>query len=210
MNEIKSNFEFKDERAYVHSSTICDEIINRVLPQLMLDPSELVLDAKFHRFFSKDGTFICQEQPFSEDLIGGAVADFRLSTPNGYVYVLLRDDGGDIHKRSRTNYGVADVELLKPYTGIAKICMDGYSNFFLNIIEANKRIHLMSSLNGEAKVINVYMKKLQLDLPFDKKNRVLVNIENLSARKHLNGLMTLNRISFMESNISFDICYFVG
>lgn len=210
MNEIKTNFEFKDDRSYVHSSTICDEITNRVLPQLLFEHGGLVLDAKFHRFFNKDGTFICQEKPFSEDLLRGAVADFRLSTRSGYVYILLRDDGGEILKRSKANYSVTDVELLEPYTGFAKIYMDGYSNFFSNIIEANKRIHLMSGLNADLKVINVYMKKLQLDLPFNNKNGVMVNIENVSIRKHLKGLMTLNKISLMGSDINFDICYFIG
>jgi len=210
MNEIKSDFDFKDERRYVHSSTICDEIINKVCPTFYIDPKTAVLDAKFHRFFNKNGTFLCQEKPFNEHLIASAVAEFRLKTQNKTMYILLQDDGNEILKRTKSNYDVTDVKLLKPYSGSAKIFIDGYTQFFSNIIEANKRIHQMSILNDGAKVANVYMKKLPLDIPFNKIDHTIVSVENISIRKHSTGLLTLNKINIMGSNFHLDVCFFVG
>jgi hypothetical protein len=210
MIEIASDFEFKDKREYVHSSTVCEVIANQICSVLRINPKEVTLEAKFNRFFDRNGIFYCQEQPFSEEFMATAVANFKLRTASGIQYLVLRDAGSKVEHRSDSIYNIDDLRLSNPYSGSARIKVSGYGQFFQNIIELNKRLHLMTSLFSNVQVINVYMKKLLLDIQCIAMEELFVHIENVSVRKHDAGIMTLNKLKIIEKNIEFEMCFFIG
>lgn len=214
MREFETDFEFKDSRNYVHSTTmlenLCGFIYGNIYPE---DKWEMPkIDAKFHKEVLCNGRFLITEDisqlPDSET----RSADFRFYDATRSIYAaFIEDKGISVTKKIKTNYRIEDIVLEKDFSGTCKIACSDRVAFTENVIEANKRMHLLTlrDKNKALKVINLYMKKFPAFVPVGVRD-LLLKIENISVRTSESSLATLNSFYFSDMQfIRFEMAYIV-
>jgi len=210
MIDIATTFEYKDDRAYVHASTMCEFLSSRVVPAIGLQASEIRLDARFHRFFSKNGIMRCQETPDESSAVTEFAAEFRLVSGSRIYYAYLLEGQKPVVSRISSRYEIEDLKLLSPYAGSCRIMINDIRSLSENTIEANKRLHQATFPQKEVKVINVYMKRFPLGPVPKRKGWYTLEIRHTGSRNHNNGLATLNSLSLAEHDIpAFEMSYFL-
>ncbi len=210
MIDIPTDFEFKDERTYVNSSTLCEFLGEQVVSALGLRAADMRLDARFHRLVTKNGIMRCQEVQNELRSNSEFAAEFRLVSGSQIFYVYFLEGETPVVKRIATNYEVEDLKFLSPFAGSCRIKIGNALSLFENIIEANKRLHQATFTQKQIKVVNLYMKKFPFELMPNSKDWYTLNIRHIGARSHNDGVTTLNKFSFVELDIpAFEMCYFV-
>ena len=214
MKEFKTDFEFKDSRNYVHSTTMIEDLCGFIYGYI--DPEDKwempKIDAKFHKEVLCNGKFLITEN-ISELPEGGfASADFRFYDATRSTYAaFIEDKEISVTKRIKTNYRVEDIVLEKDYSGTCRIACSDRVAFTENVIEANKRMHLLTlkDKNKTLKVINLYMKKFPVFVPSESKE-LLLKIENINVRQREGSLATLNSFHFPDMQfVRFEMAYIV-
>ena len=214
VNEFKADFEFKDSRNYVHSTTmiedLCGLIYENIYPE---DKWEMPkIDAKFHKEVLCNGKFLIAEDISELPESGTVSADFRFHDGNRSIYAaFIEDKDISVTRRIKTNYKVEDIVLEKDFSGTCRIACADRATFTENVIEANKRIHLLTlrDKSKELKVINLYMKKFPAFVP-DEAKKLLLKIENISVRQREGSIVTLNSLYFPDVQfIRFEMSYIV-
>jgi len=214
MKEFKTDFEFKDNRNYVHSTTmieyLCRLIYGNFYPESEWEMHKI--DAKFHKEVLCNGKFLIAEDISELPESDTASADFRFYNATRSIYAaFVEDKGASVTKRIKTNYRVEDIVLEKDFSGTCRIGCPDRAAFTENVIEANKRMHLLTlkDKNKSLKVINLYMKKFPAFVP-DEAKELLLKIENISVRQREGSLATLNSLYFPNvQSIRFEIAYVV-
>jgi len=214
MKEFKTDFEFKDNRNYVHSTTmieyLCRLIYGNFYPESEWEMHKI--DAKFHKEVLCNGKFLIAEDISELPESDTASADFRFYNATRSIYAaFVEDKGASVTKRIKTNYRVEDIVLEKDFSGTCRIGCPDRAAFVENVIEANKRMHLLTlkDKNKSLKVINLYMKKFPAFVP-DEAKELLLKIENISVRQREGSLATLNSLYFPNvQSIRFEIAYVV-
>lgn len=218
IQEFKTDFAFKDKRDYVHASTMLEELTKLVYGNYY--PEEKwegpKVDAKFHKSVLYNGVFKLSEKLDALTDYDSANAVFRFFNDDRSISATFHEnDDMSVVRRIKTSNTVEDISLEKAYSGLCKI--DGSSRVSLieNIIEANKRIHLLTlrDRDTDLKVINLYMKKFPVSLPIHEDidyGRVKLKIENVSVRHRDDSAVTLNSLWFPELKMErFEISYIV-
>lgn len=214
MKEFKTDFEFKDSRNYVHSTTmledLCRLIYGNFYPESEWEMPKI--DAKFHKEVLCNGKFLIAEDISELPCSGATSADFRFHDGNRIIYAAFIEDRGVIvTRRIKTNYQVEDIVLEKDFSGTYRIACADRVAFTENVIEANKRMHLLAlkDKNKALKVINLYMKKFPAFVPGEAKE-LFLKIENISVRQREGSIATLNSLYFPDvQSIRFEISYIV-
>jgi len=214
MKEFKTDFEFKDNRNYVHSTTmieyLCRLIYGNFYPESEWEMHKI--DAKFHKEVLCNGKFLIAEDISELPESDTASADFRFYNATRSIYAaFVEDKGASVTKRIKTNYRVEDIVLENDFSGTCRIGCPDRAAFVENVIEANKRMHLLTlkDKNKSLKVINLYMKKFPAFVP-DEAKELLLKIENISVRQREGSLATLNSLYFPNvQSIRFEIAYIV-
>ncbi|MGL1930796.1 MAG: hypothetical protein OCC45_03425 [Desulfotalea sp.] len=215
--EYKSDFEFKDKRKYVHSSTLLEEFIDLIYSKLCIIEKRRnspKIKAMFYREINKNGVFRLSEETANLAVDNEASASFTLSDSEKPINaVFIEDENENISRRVRTDCKIGKILLHDKFGGTCIIGCETQKAFIENVIEANKRIHL-KSLNDhkmEMKVVNMYMKKFPACLPIDgslDRNEVELQIKNVSYRNQENSFLTLNSLSFPGGKInSFEVAF---
>lgn len=207
--DISTDFEYKDDRTYVHSSTLCEFVSDSVCPQLGINAADIRLDAQFHRVVTNNGIMRCQDAPNESRAHTEIAAEFRLVHGGKMHYIYFIEGDKPVEKRIRTKYNIEDLQNTAPFEGSCQIDVSNTLALLENTIEANKRLHQAAFMGRSVKVVNMYMKKFPLGVRSDNTMRAL-NIRHIGARNHNDGLTTLNRLSFVDSDIpAFEMCYFI-
>jgi len=214
MKEFKTDFEFKDNRNYVHSTTmiedLCRLIYGNFYPESEWEMHKI--DAKFHKEVLCNGKFLIAEDISELPESDTASADFRFYNATRSIYAaFVEDKGASVTKRIKTNYRVEDIVLENDFSGTCRIGCPDRAAFVENVIEDNKRMHLLTlkDKNKSLKVINLYMKKFPAFVP-DEAKELLLKIENISVRQREGSLATLNSLYFPNvQSIRFEIAYVV-
>ena len=214
MKEFKTDFEFKDNRNYVHSTTmieyLCRLIYGNFYPESEWEMHKI--DAKFHKEVLCNGKFLIAEDISELPESDTASADFRFYNATRSIYAaFVEDKGASVTKRIKTNYRVEDIVLENDFSGTCRIGCPDRAAFVENVIEANKRMHLLTlkDKNKSLKVINLYMKKFPAFVP-DEAKELLLKIENISVRQREGSLATLNLLYFPDvQSIRFEMAYVV-
>lgn len=214
VNEFKTDFEFKDSRNYVHSTTMIEDLC-RLIYENFYPESEWELpkiDAKFHKEVLYNGTFLIAEDTSEPPESGTASADFRFHDGNRSISAtFIENNEVSVTRRIETNYNVEDIVLERDFSGTCKIACADRVAFTENVIEANKRIHLLTlkDKRKELKVINLYMKKFPVFAPSGDKY-LFLKIENISVRPREGSLATLNLFYLLNVQpIRFEMAYIV-
>lgn len=215
MKEFKSNFEFKDDRSYVHSSTLIEEMCRLVYGNFYAEEKWKMpmVDAKFHKPILFNGKFLIFEDSsrFYENI--SVSADFRFyDGKHNITAVFIEDKGGNVVRRIKTNYSVEDIIIERNFSGTCKIACPNRAAFTENIIEANKRIHLLAlkDKGTDLKIINLYMKRFPVYRSIENYDYILLKIENIGVRPRDDSLATLNSLYFPQLQLErFEMAYIV-
>ena len=214
MREFETDFEFKDTRNYVHSTNMLEDLCGFIYGNIYAeDKWEMPkIDAKFHKEVLCNGKFLIAEDISELPESDTASADFRFYNATRSIYAaFVEDKGASVTKRIKTNYRVEDIVLENDFSGTCRIGCPDRAAFVENVIEANKRMHLLTlkDKNKSLKVINLYMKKFPAFVP-DEAKELLLKIENISVRQREGSLATLNSLYFSNvQSIRFEIAYVV-
>lgn len=215
MKEFKSNFEFKDDRNYVHSSTLIEDICRLVYGNFYSEEKwEMpMVDAKFHKPILFNGKFLISEDSsiLSENI--SVSADFRFYDGKHNINaVFVEDEELNVVRRIKTSYSIEDVVLERDFSGLCKIACPNRAAFTENILEANKRIHLLTLKDKctDLKVINLYIKRFPVYLSIENYDYILLKIENIGVRPRDGSLATLNSLYFPQlQSERFEMAYIV-
>ena len=210
MIDIVTDFAYKDERTYVHSTTMCEFLSTRVVPAIGLQASDIRLDARFHRVVAKNGIMRCQETPEEPGAFPELAAEFRLISGSRMHYAYFLEGQKPVVTRISSRYEIEDLRLVSPYAGSCRIMISDIRSLLENTIEANKRFHQATFLQKGIKVVNLYMKRFPLGPIAKEKGWYTLEIRHIGSRNHNNGLATLNSLSLAEIDIpAFEMCYFL-
>lgn len=210
MPDFLTAFACKDERSYIHSSTMCAFLGESVAPALGLQTAGVQMDAQFYRVATKNGVMRCQEAPSDMRSNPAVAAEFRLVSDAGIFYVYFIEGEAQVVTRVNAKYEISDFISEAPFSGSFRIGAANLLSIFENIIEANKRLHMATLHDNTIKVINLYMKKFPLGFLYAQKGMLSLNVRHLGSRTHNDGIATINEFSFEELNIPpFQMCYFV-
>lgn len=215
MKEFKSDFEFKDDRDYVHSSTMLEGLSRLIYEHFIPEDvwEKPIVDAKFHNPILFNGKFLISEDSsrFSENI--SVSADFRFyDGKHNITAVFIEDKGGNVVRRIKTNYSVEDIIIGRNFSGTCKIACPNRAAFTENIIEANKRIHLLTlkDKGTDLKIINLYMKRFPVYRSIENYDYILLKIENIGVRPRDDSLATLNSLYFPQLQLErFEMAYIV-
>ena len=216
MKEFITNFEFKNNRNYVHSTTMIEQLRVFVYEDFQhRDKWELPkIDAKFHKEVLYNGKYLIAEDLSELPESRTVSADFRFYDRNQSIYaVFIEDKAVNVVRRIKTNYSVEDIVMERDFCGTCKIGCPSSKAYVENMIEANKRIHLLTlkeEKNG-LKVINLYMKKFPFYPPVTSEEKaVMIRIENISIRYREGSVATLNSLYFPQLVTErFEMAYIV-
>ena len=214
MKEFKTDFEFKDSRNYVNSATLleqpCRFIYESFYPEDNWEMPQI--DAKFHKEVLCNGKFLIAEDISELPDSGTTSAGFKFYDATRSIYAaFIEDKGISVTKRIKTNYRIEDIVLEKDFSGTCSIACADRAAFTENVIEANKRIHLLTlrDKNKALKVINLYIKRFPAFVPVGAKD-LLLKIENISVRLREGSLVTLNSLYFLNvQSIRFEMAYII-
>jgi hypothetical protein len=209
MMDIRTDFEFKDARTYINSSSLCEFLVERVMPEIGLD-IHAKLDARFHLVATRNGVMRCQTMPIDPDAGLEVTAEFRLESDGGKFYVYFIESDEPVGRRVSSNYDVEGMKLNASFEGDCRIKIDGARSLFENVIEANKRVHQLSFEPRQVKVVNAYMRKFPLALLSAPHGWYDLKIRNAGTRTHNEGTTTLNKLSFVGLDTpEFEMCYLI-
>lgn len=207
--DLATNFEYKGDRMYVHSTTMGEFLGEHICPLIGLNAADIRLDAQFHRVVTKNGIMRCQEVPMQSRSHAEIAAEFRLVSSAKTYYAYFIEGDKPVESRIDPKYDIEDWNNPAPFTGSCRINISSTRAILENTIEANKRLHQAAFGDRPIKVINLYMKKFPLEIQGDGVLHTL-NIRHIGARHHNEGLTTLNKFSFVGLDIpAFEICYFI-
>ncbi len=215
---FKTDFEFKDKRTYVHASTLLEVLTKRVYEDVYPEEKWEAprIDAIFHKPVSSNGLLKLIEDPdllVDDDSVNAA---FRFYSDDRNISATFHEDKHmGIVRRKKTHYAVEDIVLDKDFSGSCKIDCSNRVSVVENIIEANKRFHLLTfeDRSSDLKIKNLYMRRFPISLPFNEDidyERTLLKAENISVRKHDSSVVTLNSLYFPELKVDpFEISYII-
>ncbi|MFA5905334.1 MAG: hypothetical protein WC836_15480 [Desulfobacula sp.] len=216
IKEEKTDFGFKNNRRYVHSSTLLEDIRKFVLLHLEFKKGcgFFKIDAAFHKEILFNGSFIFSDETMALEKEKTTAATFKIYNADYVVSAKFNEDiNKKVNKNIQTIYGIEKLSLTGSFEGSCRIFCSNDSSLFENLIEANKRIHLMALKDrGEnLNVTNLYMKNCPFSL-FEKENRntLELQIKNIAKRFRNGSVLTLNSLSFPEIDLEpFEISYMV-
>jgi hypothetical protein len=214
IKKFKTDFDFKDARNYVHSSSLISSFFQIVFSEFPPISSweNPVSDLKFAQEAHHNGVFTFGSHKEELPLQESVSAHFKIYDSEKCVYAVFQEKPEQvILKRIKTNYQVQNMVLNGDFSGECNIGCMSFDGLIENVIEANKQVHLqtLSSEGKTLKVVNVYMKNFPVFVkqPYEETS---LKITNKVARRRGNSISTMNIVSFPEKDfLPFEISYIV-
>ncbi len=211
--EKLTSFDFVNNRAYVHSSTIIDYIWNNVEPFVRTDSKyPIFMDIQFHQELKSNAKFVIFDvyQDISKINDLSVVCTIYSENIKLYVY-LLEEKNCTVVNSIEIDHSVTEVEINGDYSGSCIISAQNSFKLISNIIEANKRIHQLTHLQSEElKVINLYMKRFPIHILSDSLTEVKILIHNLGVSDYKGDNATLNRIELIDvCSSGFEVAFLI-
>ena len=132
-----------------------------------------------------------------------------------FLLILEGNRALKVQHRIAPVYVVDEMTLDGEYAGKCIIDSSNRIAFVENIIEANKRLHVMTLQDGRSdfKVVNLYVKGFPVSFPPIKgqdASRLQLHIQNVSIRSRADSVVTLNSLHFPETDMDpFEMCFVV-
>jgi len=218
IKELKSNFEFKGSRNYVHSSTLLEDLNKIVYAHFYQENKWQMpkIDAQFHKEILANGLFKLSENITDLKSDKNVPAVFKFYDHQKSISaIFIEQSKMEVDRRIETKYSIKDMVANGDFSCTCEINCSSLKAYIENVIEANKRLHLITlkDKGSNLKILNLYMKNFPASFPVDKvkdPNRVLLEIKNISARNRNDSIATLNSFSFPAVDMDpFEIAYVV-
>jgi hypothetical protein len=214
--DVKTDFEFKGNRNYVHSSTLMETLCSLVHDHFHAEGNweEPKTDAQFHEEVASNGVITLSEDRGQLQTEPSPSAFLRFFDGNRNIFAaLVQDQDTDVLRRIEPEYAIEGLALEGEFSGKCHIDISSRTALIENIIEANKRIHLqtLEHKGPQLKVVNLYVKKFPLGLPDHKGgSQALLKIENRGVRQRGDSVATLNTLHFPDlPGGAFEMCFVV-
>ena len=204
-----TDFEYKDNRNYVHSSTQCSYVIEKCREIYKDNEPIIEMDASFHGYLFGNGELIIAEDLNLLNNIK-SISEFKLKFNDRLIFAKIFDSSLPVSKRTKTNYDLNEIALTSDYCGVGTFRSKTLLSFFENVIEANKRVHQLTHKQIELKIANLYMKRIAIPQEFNDIDTIYeYSIINQSIRTHNKGITTLNQMEIKSSNYNCkaSLCY---
>lgn len=216
MQKFTTNFEYKNDRDYVHSTTMI-HALSKIIHNSFYPGKEWevpMIDAKFHKPVHCNGEFFISEKRSDLDKIAAAAEFSYYDTKHAISAVFVEDKDTRVVNRIKTDYSVEDLVVEGDFSGTCRIGCPNTNAMIENIIEANKIIHQITLKDKDSlRVVNLYIKKLPVFLPasgMPDSGKAQLKIKNIGARTRDDSVATLNSLSFPEICMdSFELSYVV-
>lgn len=218
IKEFATDFEFKGDRQYVHSSTLI-EAVSRIVDTHFLPQEEWFLprvDGRFHQEIKTNGTLrVTREgEPLPEQ--GQAPARLRFhDKAESFNVIFLENRARKVRRRISPVYAVHEMTLEGQFAGTCTIDGSNRIAFVENIIEANKRLHVMTlqEESGDFRIVNLYVKGFPVSFSPVKGQdacRLKLHIRNTAIRSRADSVVTLNSLHFPQKEMDpFEVCFAV-
>lgn len=193
--EVITNFKLKGPRKYINSSTLCEFIVI----SWCNFSSENLLNVNFsinmHHEAKTNGKLIFYKKKHKVKEIGAA-CEAEIIVNNKVVSYCYFVEGNFIPAMEPSPiYKVSQFESFSDFSGICFLGTDSPLELLENVIEANKRLHLMSLDVGTYNVINMYMTTFPFGiLKFGGMQKLIIN--NKRKRFQLEGIATISDFFF--------------
>ena len=210
--EKDAAFTYINNRTYVHSSSIIEYIWLSVKSYFSSYSKQYIfIDIRFHQVLTSNAKIIVFDkyQDYSKDSL--LVSEGVLYTNDTKLYFyLFKDEVSAVISNEYFEYSV-QIDTNENYGGSCAIGIIDIPSYIRNTIEANKRVHILTLHNNEKlEIINLYMKKFPINIPYNNFDKINLHIENFSIRGHNNDIATLNKIKIVEfDGMQFDVAFLV-
>lgn len=218
IREFSTDFEFKGERKYIHSSTLI-ETLSAIVDKHFYPREAWALprvDGQFHREIQTNGILRVAGEGETPDAVGALPARFTFRDGSERFNALfVEEPDRAVNRRIEPVYSVHEIRADGEFAGTCVIDGSHRRALVENIIEANKRLHVMTLLDRgtQLKVANLYVKGFPISLPREQTEHsgsLLLDIRNRSTRHRADSLVTLNTLHFPEMDTGhFEMCFAV-
>lgn len=210
--EKNAAFTFINNRTYVHSSSIIEYIWLSAKSYFSSYGKQYIfIDIRFHQVLTSNAKLIVFDKYQDYSKVSLLVSEGVLYTNDTKLYFyLFKDEANIIINNEYVEYSV-QMDTNKNYGGSCVIGIIDIPSYIRNTIEANKRAHIMTFHNNKKlEIINLYMKKLPINIPYNNFDKINMHIENIGIRGHNNDIATLNKIKIVEfDGMQFDVAFLV-
>jgi len=206
---LASDFEFKDQRTYVHGSSLVEGAWKAAVSAQIGRWVRPRADATFIKPVTTNGHFHLATTKSGLPPADSLAAWFRISEGNESLWVgFVADETVTVNRRVATGRRIVNLTAVGPFAGHCLIGVSSTAELLENLIEANKQIHLTTvAATGVPAVVNAYMRGVPL-LPVDGIHETAVAIANLAVRQAGAVTTTLNQITCPALQTdAFEIAY---
>ena len=211
--EILTSFDFVNDRSYVHSSTIIENICKHVEPFFQKERDYPVLmDIQFKQELKSNAKIVIFEKSQDISKIKNLSVDCKIYSEKLTLYIyLLEEKKSDVIFNTSLDYSIKEIKIDGNYSGSCVISGQSSIRLISNIIEANKLIHKLTyAKNEKLKIINLYMKKFPVNILRKNLTEVKILISNLNISNYHRNDATLNKIDLVDvSAQGFEIAFLV-
>jgi len=205
-------FSYTNNRTYVHSSSIIECIWLSVKSYFSSYSNQYIfIDIRFHQILTSNAKIIVFDtyQDYSKDSLLASEGVLYTNDTKLYFY-LFKNEVDIIINNEYFDYSV-QIDANKNYGGSCLIGAIDIPSYLKNVIEANKKAHLLTfNSNKKLTILNLYMKKFPINTPYNNVEKINLHIENFGVKEHIKDIVTLNKIKIVEfDDIQFDIAYLV-
>lgn len=217
--EVKTDFEFKGKRNYVHSSTITEMLCNLVHTHFHPEREweKPKVDAQFHKEVTSNGVIMLSEDRGQVTGEESPSAFLRFYDGKRSISAALFQvqNAKVVRHITDPEYGIEGLTPEGEFSGTCHIDCSNRVALVENVIEANKRFHLLTleRKGTRLKVVNLYVKRFPVGLSIMGSGgggQVLLKIQNQGVRRQGDSVATLNTLQFpnIQEDV-FEICFVV-
>jgi hypothetical protein len=207
--ELETEFKYKGDRKYIHSTTICDFIARSWSDFSRDDLMNLSISIDIHEEAKNNGKLVYFDEKQSIKEIGAISESKILLDGNVVCYCYFIEQQSSPSKEDSPAYDLSNFELVSDYSGSCVVGVDSPIKLLENVVEANKKIHLNTLKDNNYDVLNIYMKNFPFSiLKLGGRQRLFV--ENKRKRFQHDGFSTINEFWFdNEPAIKFQISFYL-
>ena len=207
--QLQTNFTFKGSRKYIHSTSLCDFIVRGWCNFSGDELTNASISIDIHEEARTNGKLIYFDSKQSIKEIGATCESEVLINEKVASYCYFIEEHSFPAKEDSPSYDLSNFEIQSDFSGSCMLTVDSSLMLLENVVEANKRIHLMCLDAGDYNVLNIYMKNFPFSiLKLGGKQRL--HVENRRKRPQMGGVATISDFWFeLEPKKRFQISFYV-
>lgn len=207
--ELQTNFNFKGDRTYIHSTTLCDIMVRSWCDFALDELTNASISIDIHKEAKNNGKLLYFDHKHSiKEIFATCEAEIKIDGKvRSYCYFI--EEQSAPNREPSSVHDLSEFQSVSEYSGV---CLVGVSSSLMlleNVVEANKIIHLKSFGEDHCNVLNIYMKNFPFSI-LKLGGRQRLYVENKRKRYQMGGLATISDFWFeAEPDCKFQISFYV-